>query len=370
MFKFFKYLANVSRYKALPREQRRVTFYCEGKNYWPHLSGIVKYLLDTSNIDVCYVSSSPDDPGLALEHKRLHHFVIGDGAIRNWFFENQETEIMVMTMPDLHQYQVKRSSHLVHYVYVQHSMVSLHMVYREGAFDYFDSIFCSGPHHVAEVEKLVETRNLSSIVPVQHGYGRLDSLWRKSNSIKASDGSQPIVLIAPTWGANGIIEIGVADWLIQSLLDQDCKVILRPHPQTLKFSKDVFLKLTKKYGKDERFSFEVAVDGETSLLNSTMMISDWSGAALEYSLGLNKPVIFMDVPRKVNNLAYEELGIDPFEDFIREEIGIVIKPGENFDVRDIIARKPGKVDTVKYVYNLGHSEKVGAEYIQSLLASK
>ena len=28
-----------------------------------------------------------------------------------------------MTMPDLHNYQIKRSSHKVHYVYVQHSLV-------------------------------------------------------------------------------------------------------------------------------------------------------------------------------------------------------------------------------------------------------
>ena len=31
------------------------------------------------------------------------------------------------------------------------------------------------------------------------------------------------------------------------------------------------------------------------------MVSDWSGAALEYSFGLKKPVIFLDLPKKVNN---------------------------------------------------------------------
>mgnify|MGYP003326545469 CR=1 FL=1 len=43
---------------------------------------------------------------------------------------------------------------------------------------------------------------------------------------------------------------------------------------------------------------------QESLHRSDLMISDWSGAALDYALGLNKPVLFIDVPRKVNNLDY------------------------------------------------------------------
>jgi len=85
-------------------------------------------MLATSNIPVCYISSGEDDPGLFLEHPNYRTFKIDEGFVRNWLFENIETDVMVMTMPDLHQYQVKRSKHKVHYVYTQHSLVSLHMV--------------------------------------------------------------------------------------------------------------------------------------------------------------------------------------------------------------------------------------------------
>ena len=344
-----------------------MTFYSEGKNYWPHLSGLLTFLLENSDIEVCYVSSCSNDPGLVLEHQRLYTFLIGDGFIRNWFFENLETDVMVMTMPDLHQYQVKRSKSPVHYVYVQHSLVSLHMAYREGAFDYFDTIFCSGPHHELEVNKLVKARGLRPISTVAHGYGRLDSLRKKSPQAKTAPPQQPIVLIAPTWGDTSIIEFGAADGIIKSLLEQNCQVILRPHPQTLMFSPKAVSTLVEKYAKDRRFSFEAAVDGEESLLKSDIMISDWSGAALEYALGLNKPVIFIDVPRKVNNAAYEALDLDPLESSIREEIGVVLQPDERFDVREHIDCKFGKIDSKKYIYNVGNSDAIGANYILGLL---
>jgi len=125
---------------------------------------------------VCYITSDKDDPGLLIEHPDYRSFKIDEGFIRNWLFENIETDVMVMTMPDLHQYQVKRSKHKVHYVYIQHSLVSLHMVYREGAFDYYDTVFCAGPHHIQEIRAMEAVYNLSPKNLVEHGYGRLDAI--------------------------------------------------------------------------------------------------------------------------------------------------------------------------------------------------
>ena len=106
-----------------------------------------------SDIPICYISSQKDDPGLSLSHKNYKTFEIDEGFVRNWLFENIDTDIMVMTMPDIESFQVKRSKYSVHYVYIQHSLVSLHAVYRKGAFDYYDTIFCSGPHHVKEIRQ-------------------------------------------------------------------------------------------------------------------------------------------------------------------------------------------------------------------------
>jgi hypothetical protein len=61
-----------------------------------------------------------------------------------------------------------------------------------------------------------------------------------------------------------------------------------------------------------------------SLLESDVLISDWSAMAIEYALGLGKPVLFVDVPPRVRNPNYAELGIEPMEMRIRRELGTVL----------------------------------------------
>ena len=62
--KFFRHLRSIMRYMQLPKPQRQLTFYSEGKNYWPHLEGLVRGILSETDISVCYISSGADDPGL------------------------------------------------------------------------------------------------------------------------------------------------------------------------------------------------------------------------------------------------------------------------------------------------------------------
>ena len=95
-------------------------------------------------------------------------FKIDDGWVRNWFFENIETDVMVMTMPDINQYQVKRSRHKVHYVYTQHSLVSLHMVYRPGALDHYDSIFVQTNDKKLSYKKFQLVRVASVLQATEH----------------------------------------------------------------------------------------------------------------------------------------------------------------------------------------------------------
>ena len=74
MIRFIHHLCEVMRFIQLPKAQRRITFYSEGKNYWPHLERLVLEILTTSNISVCYISSGKDDPGLFFRHKNYKTF--------------------------------------------------------------------------------------------------------------------------------------------------------------------------------------------------------------------------------------------------------------------------------------------------------
>ncbi|WP_019216299.1 CDP-glycerol glycerophosphotransferase family protein [Legionella tunisiensis] len=238
--KFIRYLNNLIRLFQLSKAHRQVVFYSEGRNYWTHLESLVNELLNTTEINICYISSGSDDPGLNLKHPRYNAFITDEGFFRNWLFANIETDVLIMTMPDLHQFQVKRSKYPVHYIYVQHSLVSLHMAYRKGAFDYFDTIFCAGPHHYDEIRAMETQYNLPGKNLVKYGYPRLDSIKAEyKNSLKElkRDKNTLHALLAPSWGSYGTIESGLGLKIVDSLIMKNIKVTLRPHPQTVKFAR-------------------------------------------------------------------------------------------------------------------------------------
>ena len=96
------------------------------------------------------------------------------------------------------------------------------------------------------------------------------------------------------------------------------------------------------------------------------MISDWSGAALEYSFGLNKPVIFLDLPKKINNPSYKDIDVIPLEVSIREDIGVVASVDDI--TPSLITSLPyGKVNPNKYVFNVGKSDFYGVKYILDMM---
>ena len=148
---FIREWRELFRFKALPEDSRAIVFYAEDEASWKHLQPIISELVEVSGRTVCYVTSNAHDPILQQENSLIEAFYIGFGSARTVFFLSLRAGIMTMTMPDLGNFNIKRSKYPVHYVYVFHSLVSTHMIYRPRAFDNFDSILCVGPHHVAEI---------------------------------------------------------------------------------------------------------------------------------------------------------------------------------------------------------------------------
>ena len=366
-------LFDVIRFKNLPKEKRQITFYNEGGSYWPHVKGLLIATLARNNKSVCYVSSSLDDPGLKMSSPNLNKFFIGTGFIRNYFFQNLDTDVMIMTMPDLHNYQVKRSNHNVHYVYVQHSLVSLHTIYRHKAFDHYDTVCAAGPHHVREIRAIEEKYNLPKKNIINLGYSLLDNLIETKNKSYNSPYIQKKILkkilIAPSWGKQGMIESGLCKDLINQLLKLGHEVILRPHPQTLKFAKVRIADIKNQYKNNLSFTFEEEVINHASLYESDIMVSDWSGVALEYAFALNKPIIFCDIPRKINNPNDADIKIEPIEVSIRENIGIIWDCKSSIkEVIELCLQKI-KVDNFSlirshYCFNLGNSDEVFARTLE------
>lgn len=320
----FKAWSGLRAYKALPAAKRAITFYTEDAGSLPHLEPILDALL-ASGQEVAWLTSSLDDPTLQRSEPGLAAFWIGDGAMRTTAFMTLDCQVLVMTMPDLETFHIKRSrTAQVHYVYVFHSVVSTHMIYRPAAFDHFDTVLTVGPHHDAEIRAREAAAGLVQKRLVPHGYARLERIVAEAPALAPGDHrARPIrVLIAPSWGPTGVLET-CGEPLVQTLLDAGMEVIVRPHPATTKHTPAVVGGIVARFGGHERFALDQDMRSRSSLLTSDVMISDWSGAALEYAFGLNKPVLFLDVPRKVNNPAWEQLGIEPMEAAVRTQIGRV-----------------------------------------------
>ena len=160
--------------------------------------------------------------------------------------------------------------------------------------------------------------------------------------------------------------------LVSLLLGNGYEVIYRPHPMTLRHKKELLMKLHNKFYGHKNFIYETHVGSQESLHASDILITDWSGTAIEYAFGLERPVIFIDLPRKVNNPNYQKILLEPFEVSVRSKIGVVIPPDSLEDILSQIERLCSNSDSFKKeirklrsenIFNIGTSGAIGADYI-------
>jgi hypothetical protein len=366
------------RFRNLPEERRRIVFYSEGRSYTKYLASVAAGLLRNHGATLAYLTSDPTDPVLAVENSRIDAFYIGVGSVRTLVFQRLRARVLVMTMPDLATFHIKRSSvHSVHYVYLHHSMVSTHMVYREGAFDHFDSVLCTGPHHLDEIRAWEKLRGLPQKQLFEHGYAPVDLLMemKRSQAMPPGvDGGPLNVLLAPSWGPNGLLEAG-AEPLVEALLRAGYRVNVRPHPRTVQVSGAKLNALCAHFKYHPGFTLDVDTASLQALVEAHVMISDWSGVAMEFAFGLERPVLFIDTRRKINNVCWTEIGITPLEVSYRCQIGAVVGAGYPADAPNMVRRlyesseaigERAKLLRTKFVFNAGNSGNCGAKIIADL----
>ncbi len=357
----------------LEHSERSIVFYSESHSYWTHYESMIEILTSQYQQKICYLTSQKDDPILEKNIPNLKAFWIGESFVRTWVFRNLKADVMVLTVPDLETYYLKRSISPVHYVYVFHSLVSTHRVYNHAAFDHYDSILCCGPHHINEIKQAEKIYSLKSKKLIEHGYGRLDNIIVQENNEQKILKTQKI-LVAPSWGKDNIIaNCGLE--LVLHLLEAGYEVILRPHPQSCKYQKNELQKIIKSCQSFKTFTYEDDMNSCTSLYESALMISDWSGAALDYAFGLLKPVLFIDVPPKINNVQHQKFNMAAIEDTLRFEMGEVLAVEQIQQAKNVVQRmiknktqyqQALKLLREKNVFHLGKSGLKGAEYICNL----
>lgn len=368
-------------FKRTDKHLKDIVFYSAQAQYMAFWEGLVNALVDNHGAHLCYITSDHNDPILHRDSPHITAFYLD--TLFPFVMPFLDVKVVVMTMPDLHQLHIRRSiSDNTNHVYVFHSLVSTHMVYRRGAFDHYDTIFCAGPHHIEEVRRTEEVYDLQPKRLLKVGYYRVERIFAEHKDYlresAAEAKSRKCVLIAPSWQPSDIFETCGRE-LIATLLNAGYSVVFRPHPMTIAKKPDRLLALEQEFGSREDFRLDTNIESAKFIHEADVLVCDWSGIALEYAFGTERPVLFIDLPRKVRNPEYEKLEIEPVEVLLRDQIGKVIGVDDvsNADVivSDFLAHRELYRDKIvsareMYVYNFGSSSEIGADYIMDIYGDR
>tara|TARA_Y100000817_G_scaffold230756_1_gene183181 strand:+ start:1340 stop:2476 length:1137 start_codon:yes stop_codon:yes gene_type:complete len=374
-FSLGKEWSELKKFEKLSDSERSIVFYAENKASMNHFRLLINHLTEEMNLKICYVTSVKDDPIFLDTNTNINSFFIGNGTVRTKFFLTLKAKILIMDMPDLETYHIKRSKVFpVHYIYIFHSMFSIHSYLRKGAVDNFDTIFCVGEHHVKEILEIEKIYDLKPKKLVKYGFGRLDTLLDEKNEIGENNFEKRLIIMTPTYGKENFLKICGIE-IIDILLESNFKVLLRPHFRIFQETPDLIDEINKKFQNHKNFRLEEGVISKEDFHSSKCLISDWSGISMEYAFVFERPVIYIDVPQKIMNDEMKRIPLIPLEVSIREKIGHLVDIKKVDQLPEIIHgidnenSKEIKKFCSETVFNIGKSAKIGAEYIKKKLDS-
>lgn len=361
---------------------KHIVFYSENTGFYKYFRGIIEELLRRTNLTIHYITSDPNDAifQLAETQPKIKPYYIGEKKLITLMMK-MEADVVVMTMPDLENYHIKRSyvSKDVEYVFIPHDMGSYNLTCRQGCVDHFDTVFCTGKEQRAEVEATEKVYGLPKKKIVDWGYCLLDQMRADYAAAHTEDKpkEKKTILIAPSWQPDNIVDSCLEE-MLDNLKDLDYHIIVRPHPQHVRHMPEKMESLKAKYGP---LGIEIQTDfsSNSTVFEADMMITDWSGIAYEYAFTTCRPVLFIDTPMKIMNPEYQKIDVKPINIWMRAEIGAVVAPDHMNELAPAVtnliensAQYHDKIDRFvhEYVYNLGSSAQVGADYLISAIQAK
>ena len=375
-FNFGKEWKELKKFEKLPMEEKSIVFYAENIASMNHFQNLITKLTKEKKLQICYVTSVENDPILNKNDENIKTFYIGDGVTRTKFFLTLKAKILIMDMPDLETFHIKRSKvYPVHYIYIFHSMFSTHSYLRKDALDNYDTIFCVGPHHINEIRMTEEEYNLKPKKLVEYGFGRLDTLLEKKQEFTHERNNEKLILITPSYGKDNLLEKCGME-LISKLLENGYKIFLRPHFRIIRDSPELINSIKNKFLENSNFILHEGIIPFEKFQNSMCLISDWSGISFEYAFTHEKPIIFIDVPKKEFNPESTKFLDMPIEITTREKIGKIVSPDDIKQISEILEKIIN--EQIKYqkqikdvrkniVFNLGKSSDIGIENILNIL---
>ena len=358
---------------------KHLVFYSESNGFYKYFKPTIEYILNNTNITIHYITSDYNDNIFKLEKEnpQIKAYYIEEKKLITLMMK-MDADVVVMTMPDLNTYHIKRSyvRKDIHYIYIPHDQCSHSLTLRPHATDHYDTIFVTGKQQKEEHLIYNKLNKLNNRVVYEVGYPLLDDMLKEYKEVKNK--KEKTIVIAPSWQKDNIVDLCL-DEILDNIKDEDYKIVVRPHPQHVRHKKEWFEKLKKRYEKNKNIYIQTDFTKTDTVFNADLIITDWSGIGFEYAFTTKKPVLYINTPMKIMNPNYKEVGITPINIWARDVIGKSLNTDELDKVKDTIKELLNSKDKYKkeitkvvndYVYNIGKSGEVGAKYIIKVIQDK
>ncbi len=352
---------------------KHLVFYSEGSGFYKYFKGFTEYILKYTNIPIHYITSDPSDQifEIAKTEEKIKPYYI-DSTTLITLMMKMDADVVVMTMPDLENYQIKRSyvKKDIEYINVQHGIGSVNLLYRKGALDHFDTVFVSAKNQKDEIEAQEKVYSLPKKKLIECGYPLLDEMQESYRKMEVKN-AQKTILIAPSWQKDNIVDSCLEE-LLDNLGGHEYKIIVRPHPQHVRHMKGKMDALKEKYKNNPEIEIQTDFSSNSTVFEADALITDWSDIGTEYAFTTYKPVLYINTPMKIMNPEYEKIPVEPLNIRMRNIVGKSLELNEldkaYETVKELVENGERYHNQIKdlveeEMYHLGDSAVVGARYI-------
>jgi len=305
IFKIKSFIARLFGKKIKKIQSNDIVFYNEGEQYFTTFYPVLKELV-ARGIKFTYLYSEEND-SVVKQLQDIDAHYIGTGNKAFFFLNTLEAKMCVMTTPSLDVLQIKRSKGVKHYCHIAHSTGGC-IGYEVFGTDYFDSVLIPNKYDKEFIEKLEVKRNLSQKNIRIIGTPYLDYFLEEIQTLNVIKTDRISVLIAPTWGDNGLLSKYGSALLGALLSNEDYDVIVRPHPQSIRYEQEMINGLKDRFKENKNLRWDESNDGLFSMSKASIMISDFSGIILDFIFLFSKPVI--SIPGVIDLRGKDYISID------------------------------------------------------------
>ena len=130
--------------------------------------------------------------------------------------------------------------------------------------------------------------------------------------------------------------------------------------------------MKEKFSKFNNIEIQTDFSSNNPVMESDILITDWSDISWEFAFVTKRPVLFINTPMKVMNQEWDKIKTKPINITLRDVIGVSMDTDKLGSINETVAKmleeKEQYRDSIaktfsEHVFNVGKSRKLCGKYI-------